>query len=362
MSRSSLIKIIFKSALLIATVASISVNAGIGGTDERSLAIESHEPGFIGDAISATAALVLDGRLQLVTDNSYQLKSDDTLTVSLFAFSLTPSQIFMSDPEMAKSFSFELEPVENLAEIYGIPNQFCPDEKFARDLLQASDGVFCSSVLISEQFILTAGHCVNDMMRASNEKVKVVFGYTSNKQTYPQEAVYEFGSADIRKFAWKQGLYDYAIIKLDRKVEGIKPVVLNLENDPSIEDSIYGLGFPFGFPMVLSKGNIINHTFNKKPHVNQFTIIKSDLDVFPGNSGGPVFNQQGQLLGINIMVTQPHLELDLESKCYRWFRSDEVDSLTQTMPVKLIKEEITEALKDLAPEKKTKKKKQKRTS
>jgi hypothetical protein len=82
---------------------------------------------------------------------------------------------------------------------------------------------------------------------------------------------------------------DFALIQLDRKVTGHKPLAINRTSSLKKGDGIFVIGHPVGLPLKVAGGATVRD-FSK---IGYFT---SDLDTFGGNSGSPVFNARTNLI------------------------------------------------------------------
>jgi hypothetical protein len=94
------------------------------------------------------------------------------------------------------------------------------------------------------------------------------------------------------------------------KVSGLKdlPAPLNIEKPPEVNEtmSIYVLGFPYGKALstgkgnpaiTVSKGSISSLRLND---AGDLAFLQIDGGLNPGNSGGPVVTEKGQLVGIAV--------------------------------------------------------------
>ena len=67
-----------------------------------------------------------------------------------------------------------------------------------------------------------------------------------------------------------------------------------------VGELVMAMGNPWGVTGALTTG--IVHSF--KPHHGSQHWIQADIQLVPGNSGGPLANAQGQIIGINTMIVQ----------------------------------------------------------
>lgn len=91
------------------------------------------------------------------------------------------------------------------------------------------------------------------------------------------------------------GYRDIALIKTTKS--GATPMALRL-TEPDIGEDVYALGSPLGetFSTTLTKGILSSYrTFNNQ------RFLQSDVAVQPGNSGGPLLDKSGQVIGITVM-------------------------------------------------------------
>jgi serine protease Do len=64
---------------------------------------------------------------------------------------------------------------------------------------------------------------------------------------------------------------------------------------------VLAIGSPFGFENTVTAG-IISATARSLPDDNYVPFIQTDVAVNPGNSGGPLFNMAGEVIGINSQI------------------------------------------------------------
>ncbi len=101
---------------------------------------------------------------------------------------------------------------------------------------------------------------------------------------------------------------DIAVLQTDQYPEQIVPAVLGNPNAMSVGDEVFAVGNPFGLYSSMTSGVIsgFNRTF--KPldsDVEMKDLIQIDAAVNPGNSGGPLLNRYGQVVGIVEGILNP---------------------------------------------------------
>lgn len=176
----------------------------------------------------------------------------------------------------------------------------CEDENF---LEQPSLG-FCTGVLIAPDKVLTAGHCFNNHNECEN--TKLTFGWSLTKaqqKDMPSSEVYNCQAIIAQKNSPSKGI-DYAIIQLDRSVLNVKPVVIAKENTHKKGDPLLSLSYPLGLPLKKDLGHVLEDNSDKN-------LFKVAVDTFSGSSGSPLFNSQGELVGILSMGMEDILEDDI---------------------------------------------------
>lgn len=87
---------------------------------------------------------------------------------------------------------------------------------------------------------------------------------------------------------------DLALIQVD---ESLTPLKLVSEDSISIGKEVYAIGAPEDIPYTMTKG--IVSAKNRKIKNNQY--IQIDASINSGNSGGPLINENGEVIGINTM-------------------------------------------------------------
>lgn len=92
---------------------------------------------------------------------------------------------------------------------------------------------------------------------------------------------------------------DVALIKIEAK--GLPVVQLGNSDGLEVGEWVLAIGAPFGLDYSATQG-IISATGRELPNESFVPFIQTDAAVNPGNSGGPLFNTQGQVIGINSQI------------------------------------------------------------
>lgn len=97
---------------------------------------------------------------------------------------------------------------------------------------------------------------------------------------------------------------DLAVIKVDPKATVLNPVVLGSSSDLNVGEPVAAMGNPFGLSDTLTVGIVssLQRTLDAAGGYVIIDIIQIDAAVNPGNSGGPLVNIKGQVVGVNSAI------------------------------------------------------------
>lgn len=139
---------------------------------------------------------------------------------------------------------------------------------------------------IDENTILTNNHVVSDSTR-----VKVAVEHSS--ELYDVEVVESDPVADIAIVEIK----DWDKFKRENHYKVLK---LADPYDLQVSEEVFAIGHPWGLSWTVSKGilSAIDRKMTEAPKV----LIQVDAHVYQGNSGGPLLNSQGEVIGINSLM------------------------------------------------------------
>jgi S1-C subfamily serine protease len=154
--------------------------------------------------------------------------------------------------------------------------------------LAADDGIGTGVIVNDAGDILTSLHVV------ANEPSLIV--------------TFADGTQSPAKIAVAQPDNDIAVLTASQLPEQFLPATLGNPNAMRVGDEAYVVGHPFGLYSSMSAGVIsgFNRSF-QIPDTNQTLtdLIQVDAAVNPGNSGGPLVNRAGQVIGIVAALLNP---------------------------------------------------------
>jgi serine protease Do len=95
---------------------------------------------------------------------------------------------------------------------------------------------------------------------------------------------------------------DIAVLKIE--ATGLTAVTFGASKDLQVGENVVAMGNPFGLGNTVTTGIVsaIGRDINAGPFDN---FIQTDAAINKGNSGGPLFNEQGEVIGINTAIVSP---------------------------------------------------------
>ena len=94
---------------------------------------------------------------------------------------------------------------------------------------------------------------------------------------------------------------DLAILKVSKKNElSFNSIIFAKKNSIGVGDKVYAIGDPFGLGLTVTSGIVsANNRNTGNPYLE---LIQTDAAVNPGNSGGALVNENGELVGITSKI------------------------------------------------------------
>ena len=144
-------------------------------------------------------------------------------------------------------------------------------------------------VIDKEGRILTNAHVVDDA-----DTVRVEF---------------EDGVSATATVLGRDQLYDLAVIKVDVPESELHPLKLGTVESVQVGDPVVAIGNPFGYAQTVTAGIISAKGRILQSPEGQGRIIpnalQTDASINHGNSGGPLIDRHGDVIGINAQIADP---------------------------------------------------------
>lgn len=139
---------------------------------------------------------------------------------------------------------------------------------------------FGSGFIISEDgYVITNAHVVRDA-------IEIRVGLHDRR-----EFLAELVGADVGS--------DVALLKLD--AADLTAVRIGDSDELKVGEWVLAIGSPFGFEHTATQG-IVSALARSLPDDTYVPFIQTDVAVNPGNSGGPLFNTDGEVVGVNSQI------------------------------------------------------------
>lgn len=201
-----------------------------------------------------------------------------------------------------------------LVSTLGVKRNLCAGERFEEQPVPG----FCSGFLIAPDLLMTAGHCLGQageslesVRNFCQEDVWVLFDYGYAQQPtdpvkeieiLPYENSYKCEDVVAMRREHACG-HDFAILRLDRPVEGRAPLALRGAGELEVGTELFSIGHPSGLPKKIAINSAVQPSYSPladfqpdKPILG----IPYNSDEFVGNSGGAVFHAEtGVVVGLS---------------------------------------------------------------
>jgi len=148
-----------------------------------------------------------------------------------------------------------------------------------------TEGSGSGAVLDKQGHVMTNFHVVDDA-----DQIEVTL---ASNESYPAKLV----GGDKE--------HDIAVLKVDAPPEALQPINLGSSSNLRVGQRVYALGNPFGWDGTLTTGIIssLNRDLpSRVPGREMHSLIQTDAAMNPGNSGGPLLNTQGHMIGMCVAI------------------------------------------------------------
>jgi len=148
-----------------------------------------------------------------------------------------------------------------------------------------SQNAVCSGVIVDDVgHVLTNYHCIHNQ--------KTIFLYYYDREDWGEYKVEIVG---------RDPLADLALLKILDSDKKLKPLKFAKDTEKlEVGTEVFALGHPMGMAWTTTKGIISsNERYARHPYIH---ALQTDAAINKGNSGGPLLNMQGEIIGINALM------------------------------------------------------------
>ena len=270
---------------------------------------KTRKPFFILKCIAGVIALVILG-----TGTVHVYKFLNETKDELAEFSGSPSKTVAKNNDPVKDKDAEEEPLPSLIElasrsdakplpdivdsimpsVVGVASTFEFEQQQSFSMwgwntmpqTQQLRGTGTGFIISDDGYIVTNAHVVYDEEYNVGEAIEVSVLFSD--ETEHEATIIAFDPET-----------DIAVLKVDET--GLKPAVLGDSDELRVGELVIAVGNPLGFDLFGTVTSGIVSALNRKIDINEkkMNLIQTDAAINSGNSGGPLLNSCGQVIGIN---------------------------------------------------------------
>lgn len=218
----------------------------------------------------------------LLATTALPSKADEALadlveSVSPSVVTIIAEQNAAKGPENGQQFDFEGQPFGEFFKRFGVPEGFDAPRR------GPSQGLGSGFVLDEAGYIITNHHVVDD---AATVTVRL-----NDDRTFEAEVI------------GTDPLTDIAVLKIDAG-EPLQAVELGNSDVIRVGEDVVAIGNPFGLSSTVTTGIVSakDRNISQGPYAE---FIQTDAAINKGNSGGPLFNMDGEVIGVNSAIYSP---------------------------------------------------------
>jgi S1-C subfamily serine protease len=229
---------------------------------------------------SAPTSEEIGKTVQTAVDKAFKKAAAAPTRSALVYRNIAPSMVFIQTDERKNKDTLQLDPApQDTSGDTDAASETNPAEK------KDSIGIGAGVVINADGLILTANHVIEN---ANSIEVTFADGTTSSAQVWS-----------------RQEQDDIAVLHADRNPEVVVPAVIG--SPGAVGDETFVVGHPLGLANSMSSGVIsaLHRTVPIDDVTTLHDLIQFDAAVNPGNSGGPLLNRNGQVIGIVTALANP---------------------------------------------------------
>jgi V8-like Glu-specific endopeptidase len=241
-----------------------------------------------------------DDRVEVVEYSDPAMRDVATRRVGTFFFQ---SQVTLQSP----GGNAQLK-TQTLHERLGI----CAEERFS----DQPSAAHCSGVVLSDDLVLTAGHCLGRNITAAQTSCRelvFVFGYLLDQQGHrmpiARNQVFACRSVLIHVYDMGQASSgDFAVLQVDRPF-GSEHLPVTLATQVEVGTPLTTVGNGAGLPTKIAANAVVTEVLEALPY------LRAATDSFSGGSGSAIFDENLELVAIQSRG-QPDWSWDDTNGCF----------------------------------------------
>ena len=266
----------FVLAMVLVSGGSIGVYEGIrsSNADNSSSIVASNDSSAAesstGDSSSSKKSDSSQSWIQLASTNG-------SMSVADIVKKVTPSVVGVQST-FSSSNGSNNNPMNGYGGFFGYGSQ-------GNNGSQGMTGVGTGIIMSKDGYIVTNAHVIYDDEYGYGEASSVQIQMSDEETTYDARIVAYDKEADI------------AVLKID--ADNLTPAEFGDSSSCEVGEMVVAIGNPLGLQFQNTVTCGIISALDRKVNDNTMTLIQTDTAINNGNSGGPLINSSGQVIGIN---------------------------------------------------------------
>ena len=275
----------FVAAMAIVSVGSIGIYNGVHNSNKLVAAESSTSASDSTDTTANTTAQDSSSKAQSTTVKGDAAKSWIELASGTNAMSISDIVKKVAPSVVGVQATFKM-PNNYNSYNYGF-GMFGNGNSGNGDNSGSMTGVGTGIIMREDGYIVTNAHVIYDSEYGCGEATAVEIRMSDEETTYDAKVV----AYDIET--------DLAVLKVDQT--GLTAAEFGDSDQCQVGDAVVAIGNPLGLELQNTVTCGIISALNRKVTINDktMTLIQTDTAINNGNSGGPLINSAGQVLGIN---------------------------------------------------------------
>lgn len=177
----------------------------------------------------------------------------------------------------------EKQPLSNVSQAYQLVAQRIRPSVVSINAIKSvrdSSGLGSGVIMSEDGYVMTNAHVL--------EGAKRFYVELHDRRRYPAVLV---GTDTIS---------DLALLKID--APNLIPATWGESDDVNVGSIVWAIGSPYGFQQTVTSGILSGKDRPGDPDHQKQSLLQTDAAVNPGNSGGPLVDSQGHVIGINTSI------------------------------------------------------------